>query len=86
VADVWVVSDRPVAEDSMLAEPRPAFARAEPGALPSRAADNLYWLGRYVERTEGMLRLTRAYNARLATAGSDPLRKVIAGGCIQNCA
>ena len=78
VADVWVVSDRPVAEDSMLAEPRPAFARAEPGALPSRAADNLYWLGRYVERSEGLLRLTRAYNARLATAGSDPLRTIIA--------
>ena len=78
VADVWVVSDRPVAEDSMLGEPSRAFARAEPGALPSRAADNLYWLGRYVERTEGLLRLTRAYNARLATAGAEPLRKIIA--------
>jgi uncharacterized circularly permuted ATP-grasp superfamily protein/uncharacterized alpha-E superfamily protein len=79
VADVWVVSDRPVAEDSMLAEPGRAFARAEPGALPSRAADNLYWLGRYVERTEGLLRLTRAHNARLATAGAEPLRNVSAG-------
>ena len=79
VADVWVVSDAPVAGDTMLSEPSRAFARAESGALPSRAADNLFWLGRYVERTEGLLRLTRAYNARLAMAGSDPLRKVIAG-------
>jgi uncharacterized circularly permuted ATP-grasp superfamily protein/uncharacterized alpha-E superfamily protein len=79
VADVWVVSDAPVAEDTMLSEPSRAVARAESGALPSRAADNLFWLGRYVERTEGLLRLTRAYNARLAMAGSDPLRKIIAG-------
>jgi uncharacterized alpha-E superfamily protein len=79
VADVWVVSDAPVAEDTMLSQPSRAFARAESGALPSRAADNLFWLGRYVERTEGLLRLTRAYNARLAMAGSDPLRKIITG-------
>ena len=30
------------------------------GALPSRAAANLFWLGRYVERTEATLRLVRA--------------------------
>jgi uncharacterized alpha-E superfamily protein len=33
--------------------------------LPSRAADNLFWLGRYVERAEGQMRLTRAYMSRL---------------------
>src|SRR5882672_341777 len=27
--------------------------------LPSRAADNLYWLGRYVERTDDFVRLLR---------------------------
>ena len=27
--------------------------------LPSRAADNLYWLGRYAERAEGVARLAR---------------------------
>ncbi len=32
--------------------------RAEP--LPSRAADNLFWAGRYVERAEGTARLLRA--------------------------
>jgi hypothetical protein len=30
------------------------------GHLPSRAADNLFWLGRYLERTEATLRLVRA--------------------------
>ena len=30
------------------------------GNLPSRAADNLFWLGRYLERAEATLRLIRA--------------------------
>ena len=45
------------------------FAR-EPEELPSRAADNLFWLGRYVERAENVIRLTRAYHLRLAEAAS----------------
>ncbi|MEM9782559.1 MAG: alpha-E domain-containing protein [Pseudomonadota bacterium] len=39
--------------------------------LPSRAADNLYWLGRYVERSEGTMRLLRAHHARLSES-ADP--------------
>ena len=30
------------------------------GNLPSRAADNLFWLGRYLERAEATLRLVRS--------------------------
>jgi uncharacterized alpha-E superfamily protein len=41
--------------------------------LPARAADNLFWLGRYIERTEGILRLLRARHARLAESGEGPL-------------
>jgi uncharacterized alpha-E superfamily protein len=33
--------------------------------LPSRAADNLFWLARYVERAEATLRLVRALSARV---------------------
>ena len=65
-ADVWIVSPRPVPQDTMLATPGEAFQRAVPGTLPSRAADNLFWLGRYVERTEGHLRLLRALHLRLS--------------------
>ncbi|MGB0211766.1 circularly permuted type 2 ATP-grasp protein [Algiphilus sp.] len=72
VADVWVTSERRVAEETMLTDGESLPARNRVGALPSRAADNLYWLGRYVERAEGFFRLLRAYHARLAeTAGSE---------------
>jgi uncharacterized circularly permuted ATP-grasp superfamily protein/uncharacterized alpha-E superfamily protein len=68
-ADVWVVSPRPVPAVTNVVPPGP-LRRAEPGALPARAADNLFWLGRYVERTEGMVRLLRAWNTRLAETGA----------------
>ncbi|PPD13698.1 MAG: hypothetical protein CTY25_15035 [Methylobacterium sp.] len=65
-ADVWIVSAKPVRQDTMLATPGEPFLRALPGMLPSRAADNLFWLGRYVERAEGHLRLLRALHLRLS--------------------
>jgi len=66
VADVWVVSDAPVVGDTLMVQPDAPFVRRMPGILPSRAADNLYWLGRYVERAEGLLRELRAYHLRLS--------------------
>ncbi len=73
VADVWVISPTPVDPVSMLAPASAPFQRAEAGPLPSRAADNLFWLGRYTERTEGLLRLLRAYNSRQQEAASGAL-------------
>ncbi len=68
-ADVWIVSDRPVEPVSMLSSAGGSSARVRPSALPSRAADNLYWLGRYVERAEGTMRLLRALHVRIAETG-----------------
>jgi uncharacterized circularly permuted ATP-grasp superfamily protein/uncharacterized alpha-E superfamily protein len=63
-ADAWVLSDKPVPELTLLPTPdRIAINRAT-GAPPSRAAANLFWLGRYVERTEATLRLVRALLSR----------------------
>jgi uncharacterized circularly permuted ATP-grasp superfamily protein/uncharacterized alpha-E superfamily protein len=80
VADVWVVSDAPVGAESMLPRGAAGFARAQPGLLPSRAADNMTWMGRYVERAEAMLRLLRAYHARLDEVSGDeaPLAAALA--------
>lgn len=69
-ADVWIVSDKPVAPDSMMATPSGTYSRQQPAVLPSRAGDNLFWLGRYVERAEFAIRLLRAYNLRLAESFS----------------
>ncbi|MCI5077480.1 MAG: circularly permuted type 2 ATP-grasp protein [Oricola sp.] len=81
VADVWMVKSGPVDQDTMLTQPVAPFVRSQPGVLPSRSADNLFWLGRYVERSETMIRLTRAYHVRLAeTAWPDaPLLSDLAG-------
>ena len=68
-ADVWIVSPTEVPSISNLQPQDKHFTRPEPGALPSRAADNLYWLGRYVERTEMVVRLLRARHIRLAENG-----------------
>ena len=77
VADVWVVSDTAVEPVSMLTPAGKPFQRPQLGPLPSRAADNLFWLGRYVERTEGILRLVRAYHSRLDEAATEPLLHLI---------
>ncbi|MES2494711.1 MAG: circularly permuted type 2 ATP-grasp protein [Pseudomonadota bacterium] len=57
-ADVCVVGRKAVDPVSLL--PQKVPIRRNPGTLPSRAADNLYWLGRYLERGEATLRLVRA--------------------------
>ncbi len=66
VADVWVVSTHPVIHETLVPQGDKAYQRNPPAVLPSRAADNLFWLGRYVERAEGTIRLLRAYHARLS--------------------
>lgn len=78
VADVWVMGDSPVAPESMLGSTAIQVPRS--GALPSRAAENLYWLGRYVERLESAVRLVRAYHLRLAETGDakDPRLHLLA--------
>jgi uncharacterized alpha-E superfamily protein len=70
VADVWVISDKPVPNSSLLPTTH-ALRQAANRALPSRAADNLFWLGRYVERAELNMRLFRAYFARINDGAAD---------------
>jgi uncharacterized circularly permuted ATP-grasp superfamily protein/uncharacterized alpha-E superfamily protein len=65
-ADVWVLSSKPVERISLLPQDGEKLVRNPHGSLPSRAADNLIWLGRYAERCEATVRILRAYNARLA--------------------
>jgi len=73
VADVWVVGDKPVPYESLTPQEEGPFLRRMPGVLPSRAADNLFWLGRYVERAEARVRELRAYHLRQEETGANPL-------------
>ena len=67
-ADAWVLADGPVGETTLLPHPERMPVQRASGLLPSRAADNLFWVGRYVERAEGTLRLVRAMINRTAEA------------------
>jgi len=65
--DVWALAKGPVDTFSLL---RPPSARVEirrsGNEAPSRAMDNLFWLARYAERTEDLIRVLRAVVIRLA--------------------
>ena len=64
--DVWVMQDEASAVQGALALLTPTLAiRRTAGDLPSRVADNFYWLGRYLERLEEAARLQRAIIARI---------------------
>ncbi|RYE82792.1 MAG: hypothetical protein EOP19_15370, partial [Hyphomicrobiales bacterium] len=72
-ADVWVISSKPVERVTLLPQDGERLVRNSAGSLPSRAADNLLWLGRYAERCEATVRILRAYNARLAELSNPDL-------------
>jgi uncharacterized circularly permuted ATP-grasp superfamily protein/uncharacterized alpha-E superfamily protein len=63
-ADVWVLSDGPVEATTLLPSPEKVRIIRLLGNLPSRAADNLFWFGRYLEREEATLRLVRCICSR----------------------
>ncbi len=63
-ADAWVLADGPTAVTTLLPNAGAIEITRPRGALTSRTADNLFWLGRYVERTEATLRVVRALIGR----------------------
>ncbi len=64
--DTWVLASGPVSTFSLLrGTVQPVELNRGGGDLPSRAADNLFWMGRYAERAEGVVRLFRAILVRL---------------------
>lgn len=81
--DLWILSDKAVAQTSLLesrsAQVEPRRSGAE---LPSRVADNLFWLGRYSERAEQSARLLRTLFVNLDSEDSsgpeiEPLLRVL---------
>jgi uncharacterized alpha-E superfamily protein len=64
--DTWVLADGPVEEFTLL---HPANQNIElrrvGNNLPSRMADNFFWLGRYAERADGTARMLRSALLRI---------------------
>ena len=58
-ADVVVHGGEEVAPMSLLPPADTVHVRRNPGTLPSRVADNFFWLGRYLERGEALLGVIR---------------------------
>jgi uncharacterized circularly permuted ATP-grasp superfamily protein/uncharacterized alpha-E superfamily protein len=76
--DAWVLSDEPVDTFSML-RPRnePLLLQRGSADLPSRVGDNLFWLGRYIERAENIARLLRTLMARVRQAEHAEFRSLL---------
>ena len=70
--DTWVLSDLPVAPIAPV--DRRAGTREAHGepATSSRAAENLFWLGRYAERSENGARLLRSVLGRVTDTDGVP--------------
>jgi len=85
--DTWVVAGEPTSQLSLLpSASAPLDISRATFDLPSRVADNLFWLGRYVERIEPAVRVARAVLPRLfqesdlsAAAGVAAGMRVLAG-------
>ncbi|WP_010185943.1 circularly permuted type 2 ATP-grasp protein [Sphingomonas sp. PAMC 26605] len=58
-ADVAIHGAETVAPVSLLPPADTIHVRRNPGTLPSRVADNFFWLGRYLERGEALLGIVR---------------------------
>ena len=83
--DVWVLDQD--TRDLRGPEPMrlpPVTIRRSSGDLPSRVADDFYWLGRYVERLDQQARLCRAGLLRRARGAPLP-REVVELNVLQAC-
>ena len=67
--DAWVIWDEPVDTFTML-RPRDEPIQLQRGSvdLPSRVGDNLFWMGRYIQRSENTARSLRTLISRVRQA------------------
>jgi uncharacterized circularly permuted ATP-grasp superfamily protein/uncharacterized alpha-E superfamily protein len=79
--DTWVITHGEVDHASLL--PKPLTAADLQGwhrSVTSRAAENLFWLGRYTERAENAVRLARLALEELPSA-DEPVRALLGRLC-----
>ncbi len=65
--DTWILADKPDDQLSLWPSARARQENAQhEGVLPSRSGENLFWVGRYAARAEGLLRLLRSVLHKLS--------------------
>ncbi len=71
IKDTWIRSSQPIQELNAQKKRNrnPDLALVE-GSVPSRTAENLYWLGRYLERAESTVRLLRQITEKHSEASA----------------
>ncbi len=70
--DTWVLASEPQRQSEFWLTAGPVVTAADPFAgLSQRAAENLFWVGRYAERAESVARLLRAVHDRRNTLTVD---------------
>jgi uncharacterized circularly permuted ATP-grasp superfamily protein/uncharacterized alpha-E superfamily protein len=63
--DTWVLASEPERLTGFWLQSGPPVLATNPeGSMSARAAENLFWLGRYAERAEGLVRVLRAVGDR----------------------
>jgi uncharacterized alpha-E superfamily protein len=76
--DTWVLADRPVNEVSLLTPAwQPLEISRDDAALPSRVADDLFWLGRYLQRAESTVRAARCIFGRILEQSNEETSRTI---------
>ncbi len=69
--DAWVLSSKPVDHVSLLTHRDDRIViRRTGGDLPSRVADNIFWLGRQIERADAAARQMRTFILQLTSETS----------------
>ena len=69
--DAWVLSSKPVEYVSLMDQHDETIVLRRTGAdLPSRVADNIFWLGRHIERADAAAKLLRTFVLRLTSENS----------------
>ena len=69
--DTWILAEGRIAETTLLLNQQEQLALSRAGDdLPSRVADHMFWLGRYMERAENTVRLCRSLLNRVVVASS----------------
>jgi uncharacterized circularly permuted ATP-grasp superfamily protein/uncharacterized alpha-E superfamily protein len=71
--DTWVLAGRPESMTGFWMDGLGTVPSSPEVAMPSRAAENLYWLGRYAERAEGVARLLREVDDRRTEFTDQPV-------------